>query len=103
MHLGDRWPAAWQRRSESNHQNARARSCPTTPTSLLRSWIFCGLRLRTLLFIQLGHYGDYQGEHRVDMLTHAKSMLISSTDMHRNSVPAYTPEKNTDFEIWLKY
>jgi aldehyde dehydrogenase (NAD+) len=43
--------------------------------------------------------GHYYGKHGFDMLTHAKSMLISPPDLF----PPYTPEKNAELGQWLEY
>jgi aldehyde dehydrogenase (NAD+) len=48
--------------------------------------------------------GHYYGKHGFDMLTHAKSMLISPPDVAIDHLfPPYTPEKNADLRIWFEY
>jgi aldehyde dehydrogenase (NAD+) len=48
--------------------------------------------------------GHYYGKHGFDMLTHAKSMLISPPDVAIDHLfPPYTPEKDADLKIWFEY
>jgi aldehyde dehydrogenase (NAD+) len=48
--------------------------------------------------------GHYYGKHGFDMLTHAKSMLISPPDVAIDHLfPPYTPEKNADLKVWFEY
>jgi aldehyde dehydrogenase (NAD+) len=48
--------------------------------------------------------GHYYGKYGFDMLTHAKSMLISRPDVAIDHLfPPYTPEKNADLKIWFDY
>jgi aldehyde dehydrogenase (NAD+) len=48
--------------------------------------------------------GHYYGKHGFDMLTHAKSMLISPPDVAIDHLfPPYTPEKNAELGQWLEY
>ena len=48
--------------------------------------------------------GHYYGKHGFDMLTHAKSMLISPPDVAIDHLfPPYSPEKNAELNLWFKY
>src|SRR5262247_1159270 len=45
--------------------------------------------------------GHYYGKYGFDMLTHAKSMLISQPDVAIDHLfPPYSPEKNAELKIW---
>jgi aldehyde dehydrogenase (NAD+) len=48
--------------------------------------------------------GHYYGKYGYDMLTHAKSMLISPPDVAiEHLLPPYTPEKNAELKVWFEY
>jgi aldehyde dehydrogenase (NAD+) len=48
--------------------------------------------------------GHYYGKYGFDMLTHAKSMLISPPDVAIDHLfPPYTPEKNEALKMWFAY
>jgi aldehyde dehydrogenase (NAD+) len=48
--------------------------------------------------------GHYYRKHGFDMLTHAKSMLISPPDVAiEHLFPPYTPEKNAELKLWFEY
>jgi len=48
--------------------------------------------------------GHYYGKHGFDMLTHAKSILISPPDVAIDHLfPPYTKEKNEALKIWFEY
>ncbi len=48
--------------------------------------------------------GHYYGKYGFDMLTHAKSMLISPPDVAIDHLfPPYTPEKNAELTLWFEY
>jgi aldehyde dehydrogenase (NAD+) len=48
--------------------------------------------------------GHYYGKSGFDMLTHAKSMLISPPDVAiEHLFPPYTPEKNAELKLWFEY
>src|SRR6516164_6709052 len=48
--------------------------------------------------------GHYYGKYGFDMLTHAKSMLISPPDVAiKHLFPPFSPEKNADLKIWSEY
>ncbi|MDB5395515.1 MAG: aldehyde dehydrogenase family protein [Rhodospirillales bacterium] len=48
--------------------------------------------------------GRYYGKDGFDMLTHAKSLLISPPDVAIDHLfPPFTPEKNADLKIWFEY
>src|SRR6266853_1592659 len=48
--------------------------------------------------------GHYYGKYGFDMLTHAKSMLISKPDVAiEHLFPPYTPEKNAELKVWFDY
>jgi acyl-CoA reductase-like NAD-dependent aldehyde dehydrogenase len=48
--------------------------------------------------------GHYYGKDGFDMLTHAKSMLISPPDVAiEHLFPPYTPEKNAELKTWFEY
>jgi len=48
--------------------------------------------------------GHYCGKYGFDMLTHAKSMLISPPDVAiKHLFPPFSPEKNADLKIWSEY
>jgi aldehyde dehydrogenase (NAD+) len=48
--------------------------------------------------------GHYYGKHGFDMLTHAKSMLISPPDVAIDHLfPPYTAEKNGALKMWFEY
>jgi len=48
--------------------------------------------------------GHYYGKYGYDMLTHAKSMLISPPDMAiEHLFPPYSPEKNAELKLWFEY
>jgi aldehyde dehydrogenase (NAD+) len=48
--------------------------------------------------------GHYYGKYGFDMLTHAKSMLISPPDVAIDHLfPPYTPEKNAALKVWFDY
>jgi aldehyde dehydrogenase (NAD+) len=50
-----------------------------------------------------GH-GHYHGEYGFDMLTHAKSMLISPPDVTIDHLfPPYTAEKDEALRGWFQY
>ena len=48
--------------------------------------------------------GHYYGKYGFDMLTHAKSMLISPPDVAiEHLFPPHTPEKNAELKVWFEY
>jgi aldehyde dehydrogenase (NAD+) len=48
--------------------------------------------------------GHYYGKHGFDMLTHAKSMLISPPDVAIDHLfPTYSSEKNAELKLWFEY
>jgi len=48
--------------------------------------------------------GHYYGKYGFDMLTHAKSMLISPPDVAiEHLFPPYTAEKNAELKLWFEY
>jgi len=47
--------------------------------------------------------GHYYGKYGFDMLTHAKSMLISNPMWLSNIFPAIHPEKNAELKVWFEY
>src|SRR5712671_4769551 len=48
--------------------------------------------------------GHYYGKYGYDMLTHAKSMLISPPHMAiEHLFPPYSPEKNAELKLWFEY
>src|SRR3989454_9707213 len=48
--------------------------------------------------------GHYYGKYGFDMLTHAKSMLISPPDVASEHLfPPHTPEKNAELKVWFEY
>ena len=48
--------------------------------------------------------GHYYGKYGFDMLTHAKSMLISPPDVAiEHLFPPYSPEKNAELKTWFDY
>lgn len=48
--------------------------------------------------------GHYYGKYGFDMLTHAKSMFISSPDVAIDHLfPPYSAEKNAELKIWFEY
>ena len=48
--------------------------------------------------------GHYYGECGFDMLTHAKSMLISPADVAIDHLfPPYSPTKNAEMKVWFDY
>jgi aldehyde dehydrogenase (NAD+) len=48
--------------------------------------------------------GHYYGKYGYDMLTHAKSMLISPPDVAiKHLFPPYTAEKNAELKLWFDY
>jgi aldehyde dehydrogenase (NAD+) len=48
--------------------------------------------------------GHYYGKYGFDMLTHAKSMLVSPPDVAIDHLfPPYTPEKNAALTQWFEY
>jgi acyl-CoA reductase-like NAD-dependent aldehyde dehydrogenase len=48
--------------------------------------------------------GHYYGKYGFDMLTHAKSMLISPPDVAIDHLfPPYTDEKNEALKVWFEY
>ena len=48
--------------------------------------------------------GHYYGKYGFDVLTHAKSMLISPPDVAIDHLfPPYTPEKNAALKQWFEY
>jgi aldehyde dehydrogenase (NAD+) len=48
--------------------------------------------------------GHYYGKYGFDMLTHAKSMLISPPDVAIDHLfPPYSPEKNAELKVWFDY
>jgi aldehyde dehydrogenase (NAD+) len=48
--------------------------------------------------------GHYYGKYGFDMLTHAKSMLISPPDVAIDHLfPPYSPEKNAQLKMWFEY
>jgi aldehyde dehydrogenase (NAD+) len=48
--------------------------------------------------------GHYYGKYGFDMLTHAKSMLISPFDVAIDHLfPPYTAEKNAALKVWFEY
>src|SRR5215510_7333048 len=48
--------------------------------------------------------GHYHGKYGFDMLTHAKSMLISPPDVAIDHLfPPYTAEKNEALKVWFEY
>jgi aldehyde dehydrogenase (NAD+) len=47
--------------------------------------------------------GHYYGKYGFDMLTHAKSMLISPPDVAIDHLfPPYSPEKNAELRLWFE-
>lgn len=51
-----------------------------------------------------GGMGHYYGKYGFDMLTHAKSMLISPPDVAiEHLFPPYSPEKNSELKMWFEY
>jgi aldehyde dehydrogenase (NAD+) len=54
--------------------------------------------------IGMAGMGHYYGKYGFDMLTHAKSMLISPPDVAiEHLFPPYSPEKNADLKVWFEY
>jgi aldehyde dehydrogenase (NAD+) len=48
--------------------------------------------------------GHYYGKYGFDMLTHAKSMLISPPNVAIDHLfPPYSPEKNAELKVWFEY
>jgi aldehyde dehydrogenase (NAD+) len=48
--------------------------------------------------------GHYYGKYGFDMLTHAKSMFISPSDVAiEHLFPPYTTEKNAELKVWFEY
>jgi aldehyde dehydrogenase (NAD+) len=48
--------------------------------------------------------GHYYGKYGFDMLTHAKSMLISPPDVAIDHLfPPYSSEKNAELKLWFEY
>ena len=48
--------------------------------------------------------GHCYGKYGFDMLTHAKSMLVSPPDVAIDHLfPPYTPEKNAALTQWFEY
>jgi aldehyde dehydrogenase (NAD+) len=48
--------------------------------------------------------GHYYGKYGFDMLTHAKSIFISPSDVAiEHLFPPYTPEKNAELKVWFEY
>jgi aldehyde dehydrogenase (NAD+) len=48
--------------------------------------------------------GHYYGKYGFDMLTHAKSVLVSPPDAAiEHLFPPYTPEKNAELKTWFEY
>jgi aldehyde dehydrogenase (NAD+) len=48
--------------------------------------------------------GHYYGKYGFDMLTHAKSLLISPPDVAIDHLfPPYSPEKNAELKLWFEY
>jgi aldehyde dehydrogenase (NAD+) len=48
--------------------------------------------------------GQYYGKYGYDMLTHAKSMLISPPDAAiEHLFPPFTPKKNAELKMWFEY
>jgi aldehyde dehydrogenase (NAD+) len=48
--------------------------------------------------------GHYYGKYGYDMLTHAKSLLISPPDVAiEHLFPPYSPEKNAELKMWFEY
>ena len=48
--------------------------------------------------------GHYYGKYGYDMLTHAKSILISPPDVAiEHLFPPYTAEKNAELKVWFEY
>ncbi|HEY8562552.1 MAG TPA: aldehyde dehydrogenase family protein [Pyrinomonadaceae bacterium] len=48
--------------------------------------------------------GHYYGKYGYDMLTHAKSMLVSPADAAiEHLFPPFTPEKNAQLKTWFEY
>ena len=48
--------------------------------------------------------GHYYGKYGFDMLTHAKSMLISPPDVAiEHLFPPYSPQKNAELKMWFEY
>ena len=48
--------------------------------------------------------GHYYGKYGFDMLTHAKSMLISPPDAAiEHLFPPYSPDKNSQIKMWFEY
>jgi aldehyde dehydrogenase (NAD+) len=48
--------------------------------------------------------GHYYGKYGFDMLTHAKSMLISPPDVAiEHLFPPHAPEKNAELKVWFEY
>jgi aldehyde dehydrogenase (NAD+) len=48
--------------------------------------------------------GHYYGKYGFDMLTHAKSMLISKSDVAiEHLFPPYSPKNNAALNMWFQY
>jgi aldehyde dehydrogenase (NAD+) len=48
--------------------------------------------------------GHYYGKYGFDMLTHAKSILVSPPDAAiEHLFPPYSPEKNSELKMWFEY
>jgi aldehyde dehydrogenase (NAD+) len=53
---------------------------------------------------QAAGMGHYYGKYGFDMLTHAKSLLISPPDVAIDHLlPPYSPEKNAALKLWFEY
>jgi aldehyde dehydrogenase (NAD+) len=64
------------------------------------------LAIETMPFggVGMSGMGHYYGKYGFDMLTHAKSMLISPPDVAiEHLFPPYSPEKNADLKLWFEY
>jgi len=62
------------------------------------------LFIETMPFGGVGGMGHYYGKHGFDMLSHAKSMLISPPDVAIDHLfPPYTREKNAALKQWFEY
>ena len=64
------------------------------------------LAVETMPFggVGMSGMGRYYGKYGFDMLTHAKSMLVSPPDVAiEHLFPPYSPEKNADLTLWFEY
>jgi len=66
--------------------------------------IFNGRRLDLPEDVLHPEFGHYYGKYGFDMLTHAKSMLISPPGFAIDHLfPPYTAEKNEALKVWFEY